>query len=385
MANRTNTGFWQISIICDSLNAPLLVTVPENCYTEELFKNLRKHPRAPRIDDFQLYSISGTIRRDLSCNMTERLSDYGITHLSSLAMVARLQGGVWPTLEQVISQSRHLVEGNGITVTTSRNQKPDIVTLEFEGARAVMPCGHAIGPQTLALYCYHELESGKDEIRCPECSFKWKFALIRHAACLSSNEVCEFEARAQRNFLRNHPSETNSCPKCGTFSRPSRENDKRVICSNCTSLTGKTFEFCWSCLHEWKSSDVERCGNSECEDNRSLFEILVQCPLKYIDGIQCPSKRACPKCATIIEHIEKCKHMTCASCKYEFCFICLWRWPCRYHPQFTVCTMAPRQTSDTKFLGAEADIGPPPRPQPFREYRPAPRLEIEQDSRCCLQ
>lgn len=47
--------------------------------------------------------------------------------------------------------------------------------------------------------------------------------------------------------------------------------------------------------------------------------------------------------------------MTCRSCRYEFCFICLKKFPCGtglFHP----CDVAPRQTSDTNFTGASDNI-----------------------------
>jgi len=41
--------------------------------------------------------------------------------------------------------------------------------------------------------------------------------------------------------------------------------------------------------------------------------------------------RACPKCLSIIAYDTACKHMTCAvkECRYEFCFSCLEKWPCK--------------------------------------------------------
>src|SRR6218665_3018592 len=64
----------------------------------------------------------------------------------------------------------------------------------------------------LALYCLSELEKGKDEIRCRECNDKWKFAYLKPAACLTQNEIIEFEQRAHINCCRNNQSEMNACP-----------------------------------------------------------------------------------------------------------------------------------------------------------------------------
>lgn len=80
-------------------------------------------------------------------------------------------------------------------------------------------------PMPLALYCHSELEKGKYEILCPKCNVKWKFALLMPAACLTLNEITEFEQRAHMNYFGNHQSEMNPCPKCSTFSRPRRAED----------------------------------------------------------------------------------------------------------------------------------------------------------------
>jgi len=203
-------------------------------------------------------------------------------------------------------------------------------------------------PIPLALHCHSELEKGKDEILCPQCDAKWKFALLKPAACLTLNEITEFEQRAHINYFRNHANEMNPCPKCGTFSRQRRAEDKRVVCGNCTHSLGKTFQFCWTCLGEWKTSGSKKCGNPNCGSSKELFKVLANCDTKKLNGIDVPTKRACPNCSALIQHSKGCKHMTCRYCSYEFCFICLTKFPCGTG-LFQPCNVAPRQTSDLKY------------------------------------
>lgn len=46
-------------------------------------------------------------------------------------------------------------------------------------------------------------------------------------------------------------------------------------------------------------------------------------PIAYCHESQCPKYRACPNCGVCIEYAIDCKHMTCAKCNHEFCFLCL--------------------------------------------------------------
>jgi ariadne-1 len=36
--------------------------------------------------------------------------------------------------------------------------------------------------------------------------------------------------------------------------------------------------------------------------------------------------KMCPKCKAFIDKTTGCRHMTCASCKYEFCWNCKAKW-----------------------------------------------------------
>jgi len=102
-------------------------------------------------------------------------------------------------------------------------------------------------------------------------------------------------------------------------------------------------------LLPWKGSGLSVCGNDGC-DKGTINAILTNAPMKKSDGYyndEFPSIRACPKCETIIEHSIACKHMTCSSCKTDFCFRCLGikpqggQWPCGSYS--FACEVKPKQ------------------------------------------
>lgn len=80
----------------------------------------------------------------MPCSSDKRLSDFEVKHGSTLSLVVGLPGGVWPTEEDLEKKTRTLIPSGGFKTTVSPNN-PDILGLDDNSLRAVMPCGHAIG------------------------------------------------------------------------------------------------------------------------------------------------------------------------------------------------------------------------------------------------
>ncbi|CAG8579244.1 19922_t:CDS:2, partial [Gigaspora rosea] len=72
----------------------------------------------------------------------KKMSDYGIIKGSTIHLVLRLPGGV--------DEKRHDPD-SGVELTN----EPDMITWEEDpdNLRAKMPCGHAIGPESLTAFC----------------------------------------------------------------------------------------------------------------------------------------------------------------------------------------------------------------------------------------
>jgi len=87
----------------------------------------------------------GSTQRSLIECKEERLSDYGITDRSTLAIVVSLLGGVWPTVKEVEAEPRHLKPADGITLTTISDEHPDVFHIVYDGPGVIMRCGHATG------------------------------------------------------------------------------------------------------------------------------------------------------------------------------------------------------------------------------------------------
>ena len=235
--------------------------------------------------------------------------------------------------------------------------EPDMITWDDdpEGKRAKMPCGHAINPESLTAYCQSLLSAGKFIFLCPyidrenqvRCNREWSYIEVRRFAVLTADEQKKFETQISENYLRKAMG-IQECPGCNTLCERIDSKDKRVICRICTKDKGKRFDFCWYCLHEWKTSGTTQCGNDECSGEDHRLRILREASIKYVVGVRTPSRRACPTCGMLIEHLAQCKHMVCP-CGTQFCFICLkskggdGAWSCGTY--CTKCEPAARQTS----------------------------------------
>ncbi|XP_074518456.1 uncharacterized protein LOC141784516 [Halichoeres trimaculatus] len=218
-----------------------------------------------------------------------------------------------------------------------------------------MSCGHAVTPTSLMEWCQRLLDQGESRFVCGVCDAEWLCGEVYRMALMTPEEIDHFDEilfdRAASDLLG-----TKTCPGCKSFTVRKNLKDLRVRCSVCTANKGKSYEFCWQCLKEWKrpSPYPDRCAEDGCTNQD--MEILRTCEeinfkeVKDVTG--CPSIRACPTCGFLIEHSsERCKNIICQRCKVQFCFVCLrLTQEClalKTGSHFSACVggVAPRQTA----------------------------------------
>ncbi|CAG8623819.1 24936_t:CDS:10 [Cetraspora pellucida] len=266
--------------------------------------------------------------------------DYGITKSSTLHLVLRLPGGA--------NVKSHDPDG-GVELTN----EPDMITWEDDpdNLRAKMPCGHAIGPESLTAFCRSLVSEGKFQFFCPytnlendaRCRKEWQYVDIRKIGLLTDEECKYFEAKISENYSR-RAFGVQECPQCSTFCERSDKDRSSVICLICSRKPGvKEYAFCWYCLHQVYSLCSYRCTNNLCGGVDPRLAILKNAITKKVGNVSgVPSCRACPKCGTIIEHDSKCKHMICP-CEQQFClYDPTTGWKCGEFN--SPCTIAPVQT-----------------------------------------
>ena len=166
-----------------------------------------------------------------------------------------------------------------------------------------LPCGHVCCTQCWSHYFKTLISEAKvEEIKCVEHKCKqiipeeFIFKFIKNDTKLMSKYE-KFKLRAE---IIKDPNKK-PCPKpdCESYLQKI-PNKKYVKCKN-------GHQFCFECLRPPH-------GKSSCD------EIMEKDFLKW------KKKRflkRCPRCKIYTEKNEGCNHMTCSSCKYQWCWLCL--------------------------------------------------------------
>ena len=167
-----------------------------------------------------------------------------------------------------------------------------------------------------------------------KCQSNWDLRILGKIGNLSDvyfNMICTEISKAK---IRQDPLVA-ECPGCYGLCERIDTSRPRTRCRTCNSEGKK--DFCWECKNPWETSNNTYCGNDACKKAWIKYE-LSSAPLKKAScGNEIRSVRMCPQCRTIIEHIEKCRNMTC-KCGVTFCFRCL-KQSCSGN-----CSLAPVQT-----------------------------------------
>eukprot|EP01084_Bolivina_argentea_P003843 7259_1 len=219
--------------------------------------------------------------------------------------------------------------------------KPDCImdyTDEDGIKRAEMPCGCAYASDTMYRHMKSIFEKDFKETKaiCPmpkktyckgnDKQRQWPWALVFIIADLSEKEIIKYT-----KAIDNRLSGSKSCPHCGANTeRPDDLRISRVRCKVCDKS-----DWCWNCTKVWKHGGLGPiCGNDNCmgEQLNNMLKIencgKIEAPWPDIKntGKDIPKSRACPKCYTVLEFTEECKHIWCICCPHQFCFNCLRDW-----------------------------------------------------------
>ena len=169
----------------------------------------------------------------------------------------------------------------------------------------LLACGHKFCSECFVAACKHRIDNGQvDLVKCLEHSCRLPIDIDFLQRSLPAELFEKYQRFKAAKTLDSDPL-IRHCPKpgCETHIRALSADQVKLECPKCHT------EVCFKCRDVWHGELVS------CEENmsRQLEGWLEQNAGKV---------SFCPMCRTRIEKNRGCNHMTCAFCKYEFCWSC---------------------------------------------------------------
>ncbi|KAI9642074.1 hypothetical protein NHQ30_009945 [Ciborinia camelliae] len=150
-----------------------------------------------------------------------------------------------------------------------------------------------------------------DQITCPECPALLSFDNVKTFA--SETDFIRYDKKSLLSYIRNDPNFTNCLgPNCGD-GQIHEDGDEQPImtCGSCGFKTCFTHSIPWHTGLTCSQYDIKKRQRAE----RQIQEDESQKQMEK-------STKRCPNCQVRIEKNHGCDHMTCSSCRHEFCWLC---------------------------------------------------------------
>eukprot|EP00468_Gymnochlora_sp_CCMP2014_P008332 CAMPEP_0167764172 /NCGR_PEP_ID=MMETSP0110_2-20121227/13854_1 /TAXON_ID=629695 /ORGANISM="Gymnochlora sp., Strain CCMP2014" /LENGTH=796 /DNA_ID=CAMNT_0007651485 /DNA_START=6 /DNA_END=2396 /DNA_ORIENTATION=- len=217
-------------------------------------------------------------------------------------------------------------------IVASKN-KPEKKEKKKIQLREMNGCGHAFCNDCWRRYLKVKIKEGQvQSIICPafDCNHRVPSSIIDYPLVdkKTAQRYMKFELR---DFVKENK-DFRWCPAPGCSASVCRHqhSDGKTIMGH-TADCGQGHFFCFECggePHDPCSCAEYEKWNVECKEmsaklgtgaNENAAAIATMLWLKT-------NTKQCPKCKSSIQKNEGCNHMTCRSCRHEFCWICMAPW-----------------------------------------------------------
>ena len=162
-------------------------------------------------------------------------------------------------------------------------------------------CGDTYCSHCWFSYLQSKIEEGFGSVKCMNYNCKENLSKEFIEMIIKDNKklVEKFKKFEIKMEILNNPNKK-FCPykNCDSYGEKT-SNEKYIKCKN-------GHQFCFVCLRNWH-------GKEEC-DKKEEDDFKVWKEGKII--------KKCPNCHIYTEKNEGCNHMTCAECKYQWCWLC---------------------------------------------------------------
>jgi len=174
--------------------------------------------------------------------------------------------------------------------------------------------------------------------KCPNSNCKIIVDETLVISIVEKNEKEKYEKYLTRSFIDDNP-HVKWCPapNCGNAVFCSDLEVSSVLCS-CS------FKFCFKCSNE---------AHEPCSCKNLLEWLQKEKDDSETINWLCVNTKTCPKCSKAIEKNGGCNCMTCSSCKFQFCWLCLDDWIKTHTDHFKCNKYKQGDKGETKNEGAD--------------------------------
>ncbi|KAL7573157.1 hypothetical protein ACA910_018821 [Epithemia clementina (nom. ined.)] len=276
---------------------------------------------------------------DLRPVMERRIADVadvlGITPAAAAVLLRNFQFSKERLLEEYMQSPEQSLRKAGVYHRCYNSNKPikskgapthldcAICYEDYEAdSMMAMPCGHQFCLDCWYDFCDNAVQEGPAAVNttcpqatCPEVVTEEE--MVRALGSKNAPQLQKFLTYQLRSFVEsNHL--TRWCPGKGceriacAESALAMEADGNL--ASCDSCCTRFCMICGSEPHAPSSCKELDKWNEKCRNESETANWILA------------NTKSCPRCRSRIEKNQGCNHMTCSSCKHEFCWICMGDW-----------------------------------------------------------
>jgi len=265
--------------------------------------------------------------------MERRVNDVvdilGITSAAAAVLLREFNFSKEQLLEEYMLSSDHILKkagvynrcGNTVKVKPGRADCA-ICYDDFDTSEMMsMACGHQFCMECWHDFCDNAINEGPASVHttCPNAQCREVVTEEEMSRALGSNssQLTKFMDYQLRSFVESNAL-TRWCPGKGCDRIASAESASAMEAEgNVASCSACTTGFCMICGEEPHApstcKDLAK-WNEKCRNESETANWILA------------NTKSCPRCGSRIEKNQGCNHMTCSSCKHEFCWICMGDW-----------------------------------------------------------